>query len=189
MESFLLASLGGIPGIFLSQWCVHILRATLPAQVEEICDLNNLAVNSAAILFSLLMTLLAGMLSGIAPAWQQGLREPQTALKQGEGRVLGGRSHRLRSVFVVSEVALTLALLVGAGLMIRSFWSLAHADRSLDPDALLTLHINLPEVRYAEAAKAKAFSAEVLSKLQALPGVQSAAVVSGLPYSLSLIHI
>jgi putative ABC transport system permease protein len=183
VESFLLASLGGIPGIFLSQWCVHILRATLPAQVEEICDLNNLAVNSAAILFSLLMTLLAGMLSGIAPAWQQGLREPQTALKQGEGRVLGGRSHRLRSVFVVSEVALTLALLVGAGLMIRSFWSLAHADRSLDPDALLTLHINLPEVRYAEAAKAKAFSAEVLSKLQALPGVQSAAVVSGLPYS------
>ncbi|MGA2431573.1 MAG: FtsX-like permease family protein, partial [Candidatus Acidiferrum sp.] len=107
----------------------------------------------------------------------------QTALKQGEGRVLGSRSHRLRSVFVVSEVALTLALLVGAGLMIRSFWSLAHADRSLDPDALLTLHINLPEVRYAEPAKAKAFSAEMLLRLQAFPGVQSAAVVSGLPYS------
>ena len=76
VESFLLAGLGGLLGIFLSQWCVHILRATLPAQVEEICDLNNLAVNSAAILFSLLMILLAGMLSGIAPAWQQGLREP-----------------------------------------------------------------------------------------------------------------
>jgi len=104
-ESSLLAGLGGILGIFAALWGVHILPATLPAQVEEICDLNNLGVIAAAIAFTVLMTLLAGLLLGIAPAWQQGRRDPQTALKQGQGRVLGGRSHRLRSMFVVSEVA------------------------------------------------------------------------------------
>jgi putative ABC transport system permease protein len=182
-ESFLLAGLGGILGIFVALWGVQVLRATLPAQVEEICDLNNLGVNVAAIAFTVLMTLLAGLLSGIAPAWQQGRRDPQTALKQGEGRVLGGGGHRLQSVFVVSEVALTLALLIGAGLMIRSFWTLAHADRSLDPDSLLTVHVNLPAVRYAEPSKARAFSTEMVTRLQRLPESQSAAAISGLPYS------
>jgi putative ABC transport system permease protein len=183
VESLILAGLGGTLGILLSLWGVHVLRATLPAQVEEIFDLNNLGVNSGAIVFTLLVTLFAGLLLGIAPAWQQGRRDPQTALKQGEGRVLGGRSHRLRSMLVVSEVAMTLALLVAAGLMIRGFWYLAHADQSLDPDALLTAHIDLPAVRYGQPAKARAFSTEMLSRLQTLPGIQSAAAVSRLPYS------
>lgn len=180
-ESVLLAFLGGVLGILFAVWGVSILRSTLPPQVEEICDLNNLRVNSTAILFTLGVTLAAGILAGIAPAWHQTKSDIQNSLREGGGRVLGGRKH-MRNVFLVGEVALALVLLVGAGLMIRSFSSLAYAERSIAPDSLLTFHLDLPN-RYSDPIKAKTFYAEFLSRIQTIPGVQSAGLVSGLPYS------
>jgi putative ABC transport system permease protein len=180
-ESVLLAAIGGLLGIFVALWGVSILHATLPPQVEEICDLNNLGVNGTAMFFTLGVTLAAGLLAGIAPAWRQTQTDIQTTLREGGGHVLGSRN-RLRNVFLVGEVALALALLVGAGLMIRSFSSLVYADRSIAPDSLLTLHIDLPNP-YSDPVKAKTFCEEFLRRLQALSGVQSAALISGLPYS------
>jgi putative ABC transport system permease protein len=180
-ESLLIAIIGGLLGILVANWGVSLLRATLPAQVEEICDLNNLRVNGAAIVFGLAATLATGLIAGIAPAWHQTKADIQTLLREGGARVLSGRKH-LRNVFLVSEVALALVLLVGAGLMIRGFSSLLHADRAMAPDSLLTFHLNLPN-QFADPLRAQSFYEQFLHRLNALPGVQSAALVSGLPYS------
>jgi len=182
-ESVLLAVIGGLFGLLLALWGVHLLRVTLPPEVQEICNLEDLRVGSAALLFTVFVTFFAGVLSGIAPAWQMSGSDFERSLRAGESRLAGGPGHRLRRLLVVGETALALVLLIGAGLMVKGFATLLHGNQSLAPDSLLTLHINLPQSRYGEPFEKKAFWDQALSRLQALPRVESAALASGVPYS------
>jgi predicted permease len=182
-ESILLATIGAIVGLFLAIWGVRVLRATLPSEVQKFCDLSDLRVDSTGLLFTLLVTVLAGLLAGIVPAWQQTRSDLHGALKEGGGRIAGTPGHRLQRTLVVGEIALALVLLIGAGLMVKGFAALLGANPSLAPDSLLTLHIKLPQSRYSELYQAKAFSDQLLFRLQSLPDVESAALASGVPYS------
>ena len=182
-ESILLAVGGGAVGLLLSFWGVHVLRSTLPPDVREFCDVNELRINSASLFFTLLVTFLAGLLAGVVPAWQQTRDYAFDALKETGARVAGGRGHRLRRVLVTSELSLAVVLLIGSGLMIKGFGALLNANPSLAPDSLFTMHVSLPPARYGESSQAKAFSDQLLSQLRSLPGVESAALASGVPYS------
>ena len=182
-ESVQLAVIGGVLGLLLAYWGVHVLRVTLPTEVQSFCDLNDLRIDFTSLAFTLLVTFLAGLLAGIIPAWQQTRRDLRGVLKEGTGRIAGGHGHGLRRMLVIGELALALVLLIGAGLMVKGFATLLKANPSLAPDSLLVVHVKLPSERYAEADQAKAFSDQLLSRLQSLPGVESAALSSGVPYS------
>ena len=182
-ESILLAVAGGVLGLLLALWGVHVLRVTLPPMVQEFCDLADLRVDSRSLVFTLLITFFSGLLAGLVPAWQQTRGNLHDALKRGSGRLSGGHRHRLRHMLVIGQLALTLVLLIGAGLMVKGFAALLNANPSLQSDSLVTFHINLPRERYGEAYQARAFSDQLLARWQSLPGVESEALASGLPYS------
>ena len=183
-ESVLLSTLGAALGLIVAIWGVDILRASMPADViKYLGDWNSLAVNARALAFTLFLAVLAGVVSGLAPAWQTSRADLNDALKEGSGRATRGGSHRFSSVFVVAEVALALVLLVGASLMVKGFAFLLTENPRLEPEKLLTFRVTLPEAKYREPHQRKAFYDQALERLQALPDVQSAAVVSGLPYS------
>ena len=182
-ESILLAVGGGVVGLLLSFWGVHVLRTTLPPDVREFCDLNELRIDFATLIFTLLVAFLAGLFAGVVPAWQQTRDYVLDALKETGARIAGGRGHRLRRVLVTSELSLAVVLLIGSGLMIKGFGALLGANPSLSPDSLFTMHVDLPAARYGESSQAKAFGDQLLSRVQSLPGVEAAALASGVPYS------
>jgi putative ABC transport system permease protein len=182
-ESVQLAVIGGVFGLLLAYWGVHVLRVTLPTEVQSFCDLNDLRIDFTSLAFTLLVTFVAGLLAGIVPAWQQTRKDLRGALKEGSGRIAGGHGHGLRRMLVIGELALALVLLIGAGLMVKGFAALLKANPSLAPDSLLVIHVKLPSERYVETNQAKAFSDQLLSRLQSLPGVESVALSSGVPYS------
>jgi putative ABC transport system permease protein len=181
-ESILLSVIGGVVGLVLAFWGVYVLRVTLPSEVQNFCDLNDLRIDSIALMFTVVVTFLAGLLAGIVPAWQQTRGNLHDVLKESGGRATR-QGQRLRGLLVIGELALALVLLIGAGLMVKGFAVLLNANPSLAPDSLLTMHIELPPGRYADSHTAMAFSDELLSRLQSLPEAQSAAMASGLPYS------
>lgn len=182
-ESVLLAGLGALFGLLLAAWGLGVMRATLPAQVREICDVDGLKLNSAALFFTLGLAALTGVLSGIAPAWQSTNTDPNLALKETGGRSGSGRGHRLRDFFVVSEVTLALILLIGAALMIKGFVTLAIPNANIGAEKLLTFHVSLPETRYPSARQLTDFYIRAVDRLKVTPGVHLAAAISGLPYS------
>jgi putative ABC transport system permease protein len=182
-ESILLAAAGGVLGLLLAFWGVHVLRVTLPPAVQEFCDLADLRVDSRSLVFTLLITFSSGLLAGLVPAWQQTQGNLHDALKEGAGRFAGGHRNHWRQMLVIGQLALTTVLLMGAGLMVKGFAALLNANPSLEPDSLVTFHVNLPREYYGEAYQARAFSDQLVARLQALPDVESGALVSGLPYS------
>jgi putative ABC transport system permease protein len=135
------------------------------------------------------MTCFSGLVFGLAPALLSSRVDLNTTLKEG-GRsgAEGFRRNRLRSLFIVSEFALALLLLVGAGLMIRSFLRLQRVNPGFAPDGALTAQIVLPQSRYREAARVGAFQRELLQRVQALPGVQAASVSMSLPPDLLMMR-
>src|SRR5262249_1324428 len=134
-----------------------------------------------ALMFSAALSLLTGIVFGLAPAWQAARADLNQTLKE-SGRQTGGGSQRLRNALIVTEVALSLILLVGAGLLMRSFWRLQQIDPGFNPDQLLTLEIQLPFPKYADAEPRDTFAQNTIARLAALPGVQSAAFISHPPF-------
>src|SRR5262245_1697378 len=178
-ESLLLAMVGGGVGILLAQWAIDALRALGPEQLPR---LQAVSIDGRILLFTLGVTLLTGVLFGLAPAFQAGQFNLNALLKEG-GRSGGGQRRRLRDALVITEVALALALLAGAGLLIRSFWKLQQNDPGFNPDRVLTASISLPGARYGDAPKVAAFQQRLLERLAALPGAQSAGLTSDLPWT------
>src|SRR5262249_27247966 len=130
----------------------------------------------------LVLALLTGTLFGLAPAWQACRAGVAESLKEGaRGSSVGHRQHRFRSVLVTVEIALSLLLLVGAGLMGRSFLRLQQVDPGFVPAGTLTAQMTLPQVKYGDGGKVLAFSDALLERARALPGVQSAGLVTPLP--------
>jgi len=182
-ESVLLAALGAGTGLLISSWWLPLLMNSVPPFiVEHVPGLKHIQLDYRVLVFTLLLGGLAGVLSGLAPALQVARPDLNEALKEG-GR--GGSSapgrHRLRALLVVSEVALAIVLLVGAGLMVKGFRSLMQRDQGFDRAGVLTFHITLPAAKYGSKPQIREFYRQVMERIQGLPGVESAAVVNSLP--------
>ena len=178
-ESVLLALIGGAAGAALAAAGVSILLALAP---QDIPRLATVRVDSAALAFTFLLSLLTGVLFGLAPAWYVRRTDPEQVLRQGGEKMEAG-GHVVRDSFVVAQVALSLVLLVGAGLLAESFLRLQRTATGFDPSNLLTVRIALPSARYPEKQDKIAFFSEAIRKVSQLPGVQSAAGVVFLPFS------
>ncbi len=181
-ESVLLALIGGALGWLLAQWGVDLIVALSP---ENLPRFDEISVDGRVLGFTLLMTCFSGLVFGLAPALQSSQVDVHTTLKEGgrSGSASFGR-RRLRELFIVSEFALALVLLVGAGLMIRSFLQLQRVNPGFAPDRVLTAQIVLPQNGYREADKVGAFQQQLVQRVQALPGVQAASVSMSLPPDL-----
>ncbi|PYS88844.1 MAG: hypothetical protein DMF64_19445 [Acidobacteria bacterium] len=182
-ESILLALAGGALGLLFAMWGVDALRAVIPDEVPRLL-VASIRLDTRVLLFTLVVSAVTGVLFGLAPAIQISKANLNEALKEG-GRSATGGAHRnyVRSLLVVSEVALSLLLLVGAGLLMQSFLNLQRADIGFDPDHVLTLRISLPEARYTENAQIENFYRALLQRVEHLPGVEYAGLTRGLPMS------
>jgi putative ABC transport system permease protein len=183
VESVLLAILGGGVGVLLAAWGLDLaLRSIPPFFLQHVPGVKHTSVDSTVLAFTLVVATLAGILAGLAHAFRASRTDLNEVLKQavrGGGSAAG--AHRLRGVLVVSEIALALVLLVGAGLMVEGFRSLLNANPGFDRNHVLTFRVALPESKYHEPDRVRDFYDRVIQRLQALPGVESAAAVSTLP--------
>jgi putative ABC transport system permease protein len=181
IESVVLGIIGGAVGVLVAFWSVSLIIAANPGEAARYAPgWSHLGINPTILIFTLLLSVMSGVLFGLAPAWQLSKPDLNSALKEG-GRSATSSSHRLRSVLVIAEVALSLMLLVSAGLLIRSFLRLVKTDPGFNSDNLLTMNLVLPGAKYKEDSQRVAFFSQLVSKVQQLPGVTSAAVVNHLP--------
>jgi len=179
-ESVLLSLPGGLCGLLLAVWSVDLLLRLSPADLPHV---EEVSINGWVLLFTLSLTVLTGMIFGLAPALQSSKTNLTSSLKEGGRSVAGGAGRRLRNAIVVGEIALSLVLLIGAGLVMRSFWHLLKVDPGFDPHHILTMDLSLPESKYPEGPTRVNFYHQLLEKVRALPGVESAAAISHLPLS------
>ena len=179
-ESLLLSLSGGALGLLLAIWLSTGIQQLAANQIPR-ADL--IAVDASVLLFTLLISIATGLVFGIAPSLQASQVDLNTALKENSRGTAGVGQQRLRNTLVVSEVALSLLLLAGAGLMIKSFWQLQQVNPGFDPNNLLSLEVTLPEAKYAEPARRSAFFSDALTRIAALPGVKAAELISSPPLS------
>ncbi|HEX8501478.1 MAG TPA: ABC transporter permease [Pyrinomonadaceae bacterium] len=177
-ESLMLAAAGGALGLLLAFWGVDLLVALNPGGLPR---LENVALDGRVLGFTLLVTLLTGVAFGLTPALRTAGDDFSGALKEGGPRAAGG-GRRLRAALVVSEVALSLVLLVGAGLLVRSFWRLMQVDPGFDARGVLTFRLRLPDAKYREAAQIAAFMGEAKRRVGGLPNVRSVSLTTGFPF-------
>ena len=176
-ESVLLAGLGGLPGLLLAQWAIDGLLKLNPGVLPRAGEIKT---DASVLAFTFLVTALTGLFFGLVPAWQAGRSEAHAALKDAGRGVAGGKA-RFRNALVVAEVAVTLVLLVSAGLLLRSFNQLLRVNPGFNTDRLLTFAVALPEQKYGPLEPQMAFFQTLQQRLRALPGVTNAAWSSGLP--------
>jgi putative ABC transport system permease protein len=181
-ESVLLALAGGVAGLLLAGLGLKLL---LMLPVDEVPRLETAEVDMAVLGFAAAVSMLTGVLFGLLPAFKAGSALDLTgALKSGGAAITADRAGgRTRSALVVAEMALAVLLLVGAGLLLKSFIELQRVDPGFNPRGVLTFNMPLPNSRYPEPQQARAFFAELDQRIEALPGVESAAGVFGLPLS------
>ena len=178
-ESVLLALVSGAVGFLLALWGVDLLTALAPDSVPR---LDEVSADSRVLLFVLVVSLLTALAFGLVPAMQASKTDLNEALKEGGRSSTGGlRGSRIRGVLVVSEVALSLMLLVGAGLMVKSFLKLQQVDPGLNTDNVLTLQLYAPGARYAEPANIADFYRQIVERVKNVPGVESVSASSTLP--------
>ncbi|MEK6407637.1 MAG: ABC transporter permease [Acidobacteriota bacterium] len=182
-ESILLAVAGGVAGLLLTLWGIDLLVAIMPDTIPRVREIN---IDSRVLGFTLAVSMISGVVFGLVPALQASKPDLNESLKEG-GRTAsaGMRRNRIRSLLVVSEVALALVLLIGAGLMIKSFIRLLQVDPGFDRRNTLTMLIALPRQRYSKSEQQRAFFEQVIERVGALPGVEAAGVVNSLPLSQS----
>jgi predicted permease len=178
VEALVLAMAGGVVGLVLARASLAAGAALLADQVPRA---DEIAVDSRVVLFAFGVSLLTGILAGVLPAIRAGRTDLNDALKEGGRSDAGSVGLRTRRLLIVCEVALSLVLLTGAGVMIRSLLALQHVDAGFDPRNVLTMSIALPETRYKTPSQRSAFFDAALQRFRALPGVQDAAVVDSLP--------
>jgi putative ABC transport system permease protein len=180
-ESVLLSLVGGAFGLLLAWWGTRALIALSP---PGLMDLRNVAVNLPVLGFTFGLTLLTGVVFGLVPALEAARFDLNDSLKEGGKNIGGGsRSHRLRNLFVVTQVALALVLLVGAGLFIKSLNRLRSVDPGFNPNNLLTMRVTLPGRKYDTDSKMMDFFSRAVEQLRAIPGVEAAGAINTLPFA------
>jgi putative ABC transport system permease protein len=176
-ESVLLSAAGGALGLLLARWGVKFIVAVSPNSIPRSTEID---LDGRVVAFTIGVSLLTGVIFGLVPALQSSKPDLNDTLKDA-GRGSTSSRHLFRSGLVVSEVALTLMLLIGAGLMIRSFYRLQKVDPGFNYDRMLTFNVSLPPKKYPEDQQKVSFFEQLTEKLRALPGVQTVGVSSGLP--------
>src|SRR6185503_4616930 len=183
-ESVLLAIIGGMAGLLFATWGIAGLVGLLARTDIPVYGLEQIRIDPAVLAFTLLVSLVTGVVFGIAPALEASRADVNEALKEG-GRTAtaGGSRARLRKLLVISEIAMSLVLLIGAGLLMKSFVLLERVPPGFRPEKLLTMNVQLPRSRYPEPQKQAAFLDQALARIAALPAVRSAGSVNALPMS------
>jgi len=180
VETVILALAGGLAGLVVAKFgidlIVHVLGQQLPRSTEITLDGTVLA-------FTLIISLLTGIVAGLVPAWRLSKANVNETLKQGMGRAGDSGGNRTRAALVVCEVALSLMLLAGAGLMIRSLWNLRGSNPGFDPHGTVTASLPIPGKKYKSPQEEINYWDRLLGRLRALPGVESAGVVDDLPFN------
>ena len=180
-ESLLLAGLGGLCGLLLAHWSLAFLKMLVP---EGMAAITSVKIDAQVLGYTLLVSLAAGVIFGLVPARQATKLDLNEVLKQGGGRAGIGGHRGLRSALVVTEVALALVLLIGAGLMIRTIIRLQGLDPGFRPENVLVMGTVLPRQKYVELPKRSAFYQQVLERVKTLPGVVGAACTTSVPLVL-----
>ncbi len=179
-ESVLLALAGGVVGLILAAWGLQALVALMPANLTPPTEIR---LDRWALLFTMAASLLVGVVFGLAPAWQAATADLQAGLKDSAGRATStGRIGRLRNALVVGEIALSLVLLVGAGLLLRTVANLLRTDPGFDRRGVIAVEFWLTGTRYDSTSAIAAFYDRLEERVRALPSVRSAAIIeAGIP--------
>ncbi len=180
-ESVLLAATGGLLGLALAYFATRAITTALPAELPRATDV---AIDGRVLLFTLGMSLLAGVVFGLAPALKTSRTNLQEVLRQA-GRGAAGARHRLQGLFVAAEVALAIVLLIGAGLMLRTFAALWKVNPGYNPDHAITFSVSLPSNAKTTAAETRARLRQFDAAMRAIPGVEAVSVTLG---SRPMIH-
>ena len=178
-ESVLLSLVAGAVGLLLAKFAIKALIAIGPATIPRAAQIS---IDGTVLWVTLLISILTGISFGLAPALQSRTTNLTDALNEGaRGSSAGPGQHRLRSALVISQVALSFALLICGGLMFKSFYRLQNVNLGFDPDSVLTMQISLPRSKYADPKLVTQFYKETVQRVGALPGVKSVGAVSKLP--------
>lgn len=176
-ESTLLALAAGAVGVLASAWLLDALVALAP---DDLPRAGEVGLDAGVVVVAVVVSLATGLLTGVIPTFRAARTAPVTDLKEGDARA-GRRGGRVQRAFVVAEVALTVVLLFGAGLLGRSFYEIVSTDPGFDPEQVTTFGIVLPEYRYPEDWQVRRYHDELLAGVRALPGVTSASLAQNLP--------
>lgn len=176
-ESIVLAVAGGSLAVLLALWGISLLIALSPKDIPRI---QEAAIDLRVLGVTLVVSLLTGIIFGLIPALQSSNPDLSETLKE-RGRTVIGGSHGVRSLLMVVEVATALVLLIGAGLMVKSFMRLQQVNPGFQPQQLLTLDLSLPRTKYREQHQVRSFYQGLLDRVESLPGVQAAGMVTFLP--------
>ena len=179
-ESLLISLAGGVLGVFIAWWGTNLLIALKPESLPRLQEIN---VDLRVFGFTFGVSILTGLIFGLLPALTGSRAAAGEGLKEGGRTATTGRAQqRVRSTFVAAELAVALVLLIGAGLLVKTFWKLRNVEPGFRPDHLLTMRVELPEARYKEVDTQTRFRTRTLANINSLPGVESA-MISELPLS------
>ncbi|HEY5226932.1 MAG TPA: ABC transporter permease, partial [Opitutaceae bacterium] len=181
VEHLVLALIGGVLGTLVAYWGLQLLLSLVPYGIPRSGDIR---VDMTALAFSFGLSLLTGLVFGVVPAFQASRVDLNTVLKDaGRGTSEGRQGHRVRNGLVVAELTIAVILLVGAGLLMRSFARLTQVDPGFKAESAYTLNIQLPEKKYAGDPAKAAFAAQAAEKIAQIPGVTAAAITQALPFA------
>ena len=181
MEGILLSLSGAALGLLLAFGGLRLLVATNAGSIPRVSEIS---IDWQVLLFTLGVSIATGVAFGLAPVIHMRPATLHDTLKAAVGRATGAvAANRFRSILVTAELALALILLIGSGLMVKAFWKLQEVDAGMNPNHLLTMRLSLPGVTYKDPASVNGFYTSLAARINALPGVVSAAIASGLPPS------
>ncbi len=184
VEGVLLALAGGVAGIVLAAVALQALRAALPeVLLATQPNVDEIGIDRVTLAYTLAVALVTSVVFGLVPAWRAARGNFQDSLKESAGAGGGRATRRLRSALVIGEVALSTLLLIGAGLLARTYSGLQRIDPGFAPQGVLTLALSLPDYKYAEGRQRAQFYDQTLAAIERLPGVRSAGFVNVLPFS------
>jgi predicted permease len=178
-ETVVLSLAGGLTGLAAANAVMPLLVSYVSQQFPLGAGIQ---LDARVLWFTLAISVLTGILAGAAPAWRGSKTNLNDVLKQGSRGASDSGGRRTRNVLVAAEVALSLMLLAGAGLMVRSLWILSGVNPGFDPKSVLTLTVSASTKRFPEPAQMTAYYDQVLQRVRALPGIESAALIDGLPF-------
>ena len=181
-ESVLLSVLGGLLGLLVAKWGIDGLLALTTGVLPRAGEVR---LDARVLVFTLLLSLLTGIIFGLAPALQTSKADVQDALKDGGTSGSSPRANWLRSILAVAQVASAIVLLIGAGLLVKSFVRLQQVESGVNPENVLTMNITLPAAKYETTEVATTFYTQLLERVSALPGVQAAGAINLLPVQRS----
>ncbi len=185
-ESLLLSIASGLAGVLLSFWLTRLLVAISPANSPRFDEIHT---DARVFIFAAGVTVLTGLIFGLVPALQTSRVQQSESLKESSRGAAGGRSNRLRGLLMISEIALSFVLLVGAGLLIKSFIRLREVNSGFNPENVLTLRLSAPPGKFREDPERNQFFGQALDQIKSTPGVQSVGMTLSLPLSGDIFNL